>query len=139
MKGRHHARFRQERLCLLGGGACRGRREEAAAAEGERHDRAHHDFATASRRALGQRVREAVGGQGDHDHLAQLGRFRVRVTDDGDLARALAQLRGLRLRTLGVARADDDRVAAEGPPRGQPRAFLAGAAQNRDLHVISRG
>src|SRR5881396_967691 len=78
--------------------------------------------------------REPLRRQRDDDHGPQARRLGIRLADDRQLVSELAQLGGLGLRPLGIARADDDRVADARPARRQSRAFLAGAAEDRDVH-----
>src|SRR6185295_7351809 len=70
MEGRHHPRVgTQDLLRFFRGGALRGRREEATAAEGERHHRAHHDFPATHVAQLGERGLETGGGHGQDHHV----------------------------------------------------------------------
>src|SRR5947208_1064216 len=125
----------KERLSLLGRRARRGRRVEARAPERERDDRADHDLVAASLAHLGKGGRQPLRRHRENDHDAELRRLGVRLAHDRHLPGDLAQLGRLRFRALAVAGADDDRVTRHRPASGQPRALLARAAQDRDVHA----
>src|SRR5438309_378743 len=80
----------------------------------------------------GDALERAGVGQGARVHRA---RRRVAVRRPAQLDLGLRSQRlGLHARPVGVARADDDLVARLCPAEGEPRAFLAGAAEYADEH-----
>ena len=134
MEGRHHPGLRAEQLLdFLGRGALGRGREESSPAEGQGHHGADDDLAPARVLEIAERGREAAGGEGEHDDLRARRRVAVRRPAQLDLGLRSQRL-GLRARPVGVARADDDLVARLCPAEGEPRTFLAGAAEYADEH-----